>query len=53
MADSNSNHRENDFKEALRQFIDARMRGEKPDIDEFVQKYPKFEGQIRQKVQSF
>jgi len=53
MADSNSNNRDNDFEEALRQFIDARMRGDKPDIDEFVQKYPEFEGKIRQKVQSF
>jgi serine/threonine protein kinase/TolB-like protein/Tfp pilus assembly protein PilF len=53
MADSNSNNRENDFEEALRQFIDARMRGEKPDIDAFVNKYPEFEDQIRQKVQSF
>ena len=53
MADSNSNNRENDFEEALRQFIDSRMRGEKLDIDEFVNKYPEFEDQIRQKVQSF
>ena len=53
MADSNSNNRGNDFEEALRQFIDARMRGEKPDIDAFVNKYPEFEDQIRQKVQSF
>ena len=53
MADSSSNNRENEFEESLRQFIDARMRGEKPDIDEFVNKYPEFEDQIRQKVQSF
>ena len=53
MADSNSNNRENDFEEALRQFIDARMRGEKPDIDAFVNKYPEFEDQIRRKLQSF
>jgi serine/threonine protein kinase len=53
MADSSSNNRENEFEKSLRQFIDARMRGEKPDIDEFVNKYPEFEDQIRQKVQSF
>ncbi|MHC4300176.1 MAG: protein kinase domain-containing protein [Planctomycetota bacterium] len=52
MADSNSNNRENDFEEALRQFVDARMRGDKPGIDEFVKEYPEFEHQIRQKVQS-
>ncbi|MBN2316039.1 MAG: serine/threonine-protein kinase [Sedimentisphaerales bacterium] len=53
MADSNSQNRKNDFEEALRQFIDERMRGEKPDIDAFVNQYPEFEDQIRQKVQSF
>ena len=53
MADSNSNNRENDFEEVLRRFIDARMQGEKPDIDAFVNKYPEFEDQIRQKLQSF
>jgi len=53
MADSNGKNRENDFEEALRQFVDAHMRGEKPGIDEFVDSYPEFEDQIRQKVQSF
>jgi len=53
MAQTNSKNRENDFEEALRQFVDAGMRGEKPDIDEFVDSYPEFENQIRQKVQSF
>jgi serine/threonine protein kinase/tetratricopeptide (TPR) repeat protein len=53
MAESNSKNRENEFEEALRQFIDALMRGEKPDIGEFVNKYAEFEDQIRQKIQSF
>ena len=53
MVDSNFDNHQNDFNEALRQFLDAHMRGEKPDIDEFVKKYPEFEDQIRQKVHSF
>jgi non-specific serine/threonine protein kinase len=53
MVDQNSNNQDNDFEEALRQFVDANWRGQKPDIDEFVKKYPEFEHQIRQKVQSF
>ena len=53
MADSDGKNRKNDFEEALRQFVDAHMRGEKPDVDEFVDSYPEFEDQIRQKVQSF
>jgi serine/threonine protein kinase len=53
MAGSKSNNRDNDFEESLRQFIDARMRGEEPDLDEFVNKYPEYEDQIRQKLQSF
>jgi serine/threonine protein kinase/tetratricopeptide (TPR) repeat protein len=53
MAEPNNKNRENDFEDALRQFIDAQMRGEKPDIEEFINQYPEFEDQIRQKVQSF
>ena len=52
MADSNSNNRENDFEEALRQFIDARLRGEQPDIDEFVKQYPELDHQIREKIRN-
>ena len=53
MAESDSKNRKNEFEEALRQFIDARMRGEKPDLDQLVNTYPEFEEQIRQKIQSF
>jgi serine/threonine-protein kinase len=38
--------------EALTRFVDAYVQGEQPDIDEFVEKYPQHEGQIRQRVQS-
>jgi len=35
---------------ALTQFVNAYVRGERPDIDEFVGQYPKHEAQIRQRV---
>ena len=35
---------------ALRQFVNAYVRGEQLDIDEFVGQYPKHEAQIRQRV---
>lgn len=38
-------------KEAVRQFVDARLRGEKSDIDEFIKKYPGFESPIRKGIQ--
>ena len=53
MVDSNSNNHQDDFNEALRLFLDAHMRGEKPDIGELINKFPGFEDQIRQKVHSF
>ncbi|MCP4261522.1 MAG: protein kinase [Planctomycetes bacterium] len=53
MVDTNSGNRQNDFNEALRQFLDAHMRGEKSDIGELINKFPEFEYQIKQKVHSF
>ena len=53
MATPDDNNRENNFEEAVRQFVDARLRGEEPDIDEFVKRYPEFEHQIRQKIKEF
>jgi serine/threonine protein kinase/tetratricopeptide (TPR) repeat protein len=38
-------------KEAIRQFVDASMHGEKPDLDEFVKHYPGLENQIRRGIQ--
>ena len=37
---------------ALTQFVNAYVQGEKPDIDEFVERYPQHKEQIRQRVQS-
>jgi len=37
---------------ALTQFVNAYVRGERPDIDEFVGQYPQHETQIRRRVES-
>jgi len=39
------------IKEAMRQFVDARLRGEEPHIDEFVKQYPGLENEIRAGIQ--
>ncbi len=51
MAESTDKQRENIIKEAVQQFVDAQLRGEKPDIDIFVKKYPDLEHQIRESIQ--
>ncbi|MHC4192436.1 MAG: serine/threonine-protein kinase, partial [Planctomycetota bacterium] len=38
------------IKEAVRQFVDARLRGQKPDIDEFVKEYPGLDSKIREGI---
>jgi len=38
------------LNEALTQFVNAYVRGEQPDIDEFVEQYPQHEAQIRRRV---
>ena len=53
MTESNNKHRQSDFEESLRRFVDAGMRGEKLDIEEFVDQFPEFENLIRQKVHCF
>ena len=50
MTDSIDNNR-NILDEAVQQFLDAKMQGQEPDIDEFVKKYPGYEHQIRQKIE--
>jgi len=39
------------IEEAAREFVDARWRGEEPDVDEFVGQYPQLERQLRQRIQ--
>ncbi len=45
-------NQEDSLRKAVRQFIDAQLQGQAPDIDEFVRQYPEFEDQIRQKVRN-
>ena len=42
-----NNNQESIIKDAMRQFADATLRGESPDIDEIVKKYPDLEHQMR------
>ncbi len=45
------NKHEGIIKEVVQQFIDAQLRGEKPDIEEFVRQYPNLEHEIRESIQ--
>ncbi|MBC8481988.1 MAG: protein kinase, partial [Planctomycetes bacterium] len=40
------------IEQAVQQFVDAQLQGQKPDIDEFAKQYPEFESQIRQRLQN-
>jgi len=51
MATPVDDHQERVIEEAAREFVDARWRGEEPDVDEFVGQYPQFESQLRQRIQ--
>ncbi|MFB0554091.1 MAG: protein kinase, partial [Phycisphaerae bacterium] len=51
MAGPVNDKQENVIEEAVRQFVDARWQGKKPDIDEFVRQYPGLDYQIRQRIQ--
>ena len=50
MTGAMDNKQETIIKEAVRKFADARLRGERPDIDEFVKKYPNLDRQIREGI---
>ena len=52
MTELNDDNRESPLDQAVQQFIDARLRREQPDIDEFVKQYPELEHQIREKIRS-
>jgi serine/threonine protein kinase/tetratricopeptide (TPR) repeat protein len=52
MTDLNGGNRESPLDKALHEFVDARLRGEQPDMEEFVKQYPRLEHQIREKIRS-
>jgi len=39
------------LQEALTRFVDVYLRGEQPDIDEFVGQYPECEAQLKERIQ--
>ena len=53
MAEPAENNQKDLIEQAIQQFIDARLRGQNPDINELVEKYPEFEDRIRQRIQNF
>jgi non-specific serine/threonine protein kinase len=52
MVANRDDNKANALDEALTQFVNAYVRGEQPDIDEFVEQYPQHEVQIRQRIES-
>ena len=50
MAEQIDDSQERCIKDAVQQFIDAQIEGQEPDVDEFVNKYPEFKHQIRQRI---
>jgi serine/threonine protein kinase len=50
MVANRNNNKADILDEALTQFVNAYVRGEQPDIDEFVEQYPQHEAQIRRRV---
>jgi TolB-like protein/Tfp pilus assembly protein PilF len=52
MVDAADNNQDSTLDAAVQQFVEAQLRGEQPDLSEFVEKYPGQEQRIRRKVQS-
>jgi serine/threonine protein kinase/tetratricopeptide (TPR) repeat protein len=52
MTGLNDDNRESLLDRAVQQFVDARLRGEQPEIEEFVKQYPELEHQIREKIRN-
>jgi len=52
MSETNYNNQQNILDQAVQQFVDARLRGQQPDINEFVKQYPELENQIREKIRN-
>ena len=50
MTGLNDDNKESSLDQAVQHFIDVRLRGEQPDIEEFVKQYPELEHQIKQKI---
>jgi len=53
MEEKHNDNSKQSFEEAVRQFVEAQLRGEQPDLNRLITQYPDLEEQIRQKIQSF
>ena len=51
MTESSKHNSDYIVDQAVEQFIDAQLQGQKPNVDEFVKQYPSFEEQIRLRIQ--
>ncbi|UCD29364.1 MAG: hypothetical protein JSV03_02455, partial [Planctomycetota bacterium] len=51
MVDSDNNQ-DSVIEKALKQFVDAYLRGQQPDTEEFVRQYPNCEDLLRQRIQN-
>ena len=52
MAGPIKDNQENTLEQAVQQFVDAKLQGRNPDINEFAKKYPELEDQIRKRIQN-
>lgn len=52
MSSQDYDNQEDILNEAVEEYIESQLKGEEPEIDEFVKKYPEFEHQIREKIQN-
>ena len=50
MAEPIEDNQRRRIKDAVQQFINAQIEGQEPDVDEFVNKYPEYKHEIRQKI---
>ena len=52
MAGLIDDNQEKTVEEAVQQFVDAQLQGQKPNIDEFVKQYPEIEDKLRQRIRN-
>ncbi len=52
MAGLIDDNQEKTIEEAVQQFVDAQLQGQKPNIDEFVKQYPEIEDKLRQRIRN-
>jgi serine/threonine protein kinase/tetratricopeptide (TPR) repeat protein len=53
MVAQDNNNQKREVEEAVREFVEAQLRGDKPDIEELVRQYPRSEHEIKQKLKEY